>query len=372
MSNNKKKNSVRIRTKVLADGRESIYLDIYKDGKRTYKFLKLYYKPEIDKTTELENFEVKQKAEREWLNAKQDLDIDGEQIVHHLTLNSWMEYFIKQQMMQTRGDSTTKIVQYTIERLKEFKTDDVKLKDVDKAFCEGFVNYLRTAKNAKNGESLSSSTQALYLAAFNRALRLAVIDGKIDKNPMEMVKNRIKVPEKERVFLVEEEIDLLIANDQVKNVVKQAFLFSCFTGLRISDIIGLKWGDLNKNSNGRFSLTKRMQKTQRIINFTLHPIAERYLPPREGKKDNDNVFELPCQATMFYELKSWAAASGIKKKISFHTARHTFATLLLTKGADLYAISKLLGHTKIATTEIYGKIIDKKKDEALSHLDDLF
>ena len=96
------------------------------------------------------------------------------------------------------------------------------------------------------------------------------------------------------------------------------------------------------------------------------------MPEQSEDSPNDKVFKLNRQ-TINENLQSWAEAAGITtKKVTFHTSRHTFATMLLTLGADIYTISKLLGHTSVKTTQIYAKIIDQKKDDAVSLVDSIF
>ena len=165
----------------------------------------------------------------------------------------------------------------------------------------------------------------------------------------------------------------MAAADAKCELTKQAFMFSCFTGLRISDIEQLKWSDIeqftDENGTAKYRIIKKMQKTQRIITYSLSREAVSWLPERTGNL----VFQgLVCRPNLNNQIRKWAESVGITKQISFHTARHTFATMMLTLGADIYTTSKLLGHSRISTTEIYAKIIDKKKDEAMNLIDKYF
>ena len=97
------------------------------------------------------------------------------------------------------------------------------------------------------------------------------------------------------------------------------------------------------------------------------------MPERGDAADNDNVFaRLPKGQYLNDLIKAWAKEAGLSKHVTFHTSRHTFATMLLTLGADLYTVSKLLGHANVKTTQIYGKIVDQKKDDAVSRIDKAF
>ena len=151
---------------------------------------------------------------------------------------------------------------------------------------------------------------------------------------------------------------------------KQAFLFSCLCGLRVSDIRKLKWSDLQK-SGERVRIEIKMQKTKEPLYLPISDEALKWLPQRGEAKDDDFIFSLTHEGTVNNILQKWAKAAGVTKHISFHVARHTHATMMLTLGADLYTVSKLLVHKNISTTQIYDKIVDKKKEEAISLIPNL-
>ena len=166
-----------------------------------------------------------------------------------------------------------------------------------------------------------------------------------------------------------EEVRSLIATPMQNEVVKSAYLFSCFCGLRISDIIGLQWKDVFID-NGQCRLAVAMQKTKEPIYLPLSNEALKWMPERGDKTADDHVFDLPSAINQL--IKPWAKAAGISKRFTFHTARHTFATMMLTLGADLYTVSKLLGHTSVKMTQVYAKIINQKKDDAVNLVNGLF
>ena len=132
----------------------------------------------------------------------------------------------------------------------------------------------------------------------------------------------------------------------------------------LSDIKNLTWGGLKTDGDSNNAID--IQKTGRRIYLTLSPDALHYLPERGEASDNDHVFRLPHISSIEEDIKVWRRRAGIKKHVTFHTARHTFATMMLTLGADIYTTSKLLGHASIKTTEIYGEIINSKKQEAVN------
>lgn len=153
---------------------------------------------------------------------------------------------------------------------------------------------------------------------------------------------------------------------------KRAFLFSCFCGLRHSDIVALTWGNLKKNKIGKIELHMTQQKTQELLSLPLSNEALKQLPVRGKAQDTEKVFKGLISLGRTNEiLPRWAAKAGIQKHITFHSARHTHATMMITLGADLYTVSKLLGHTNIQTTQIYAKIVDESKEKAIDLIPDI-
>jgi len=250
---------------------------------------------------------------------------------------------------------------------------------VDRNFCIGFTKYLKTAKNlhknVKGRQQISEGTAHLKYSIFRSVLNEAVKRGYIEQNPINLVPtvNRPKKPDTERVFLSADEMKRLIATPCHYRMLKQAFLFSCFTGLRKSDILSLTWREIIDDGKTPV-IYKRIQKTQRWLSIPLSGRALQWLPEREaGMTADQRIFSTMSNASLSTHLKQWVRRAGIlTKNISFHTARHTFATLELSLGADLYTVSKLLGHTNISTTQIYAKVVDKQKEQAISLLDEKF
>lgn len=184
--------------------------------------------------------------------------------------------------------------------------------------------------------------------------------------------DKIKVKEKVREYLTVEELKRLVDTPCSYEIVKQVFLFACNCGLRIGDIEALTWNDVIKDDRG-WRLSVVMAKTARPIYTPLGEQALRWMP-KDGRQNTDEkVFDkLPSNLRMNTILKEWAKSAGITKSVTMHVARHTYATMLLTLGADLYKVSKLLGHTSVKHTQRYAKIINKKKDDAVHLIDQMF
>ena len=196
----------------------------------------------------------------------------------------------------------------------------------------------------------------------------------IESNPwykLEMTE-KIKVPESKRDFLTIEEIKKMIATPFFNEHVRQAYLFSCFCGLRISDIRKLRWRDISI-SGGQWLVSVVMTKTTNPVYIPLSSQAVKWLPERKDCAPEDLVFGgLPNAGNLCISLKNWADKAGVKKNVTFHTARHSCAVLLLTLGADIYTVSKILGHRSVRATQVYAKIVDKKKDDAIALVDNAF
>ena len=163
---------------------------------------------------------------------------------------------------------------------------------------------------------------------------------------------------------------MLIDTPCASEDVKKAFLFSCFCGLRISDVRALLWKDVIYE-NDKIHLELRQKKTEALLYLPLNKQAQCYLPANRGNVE-ECVFSLPSQSTISKILDRWAKDAGISKKVCYHMSRHTFATMELTMGADLYTTSLLMGHSNVQITQIYAKIIDVKKEQAVMMIDALF
>ena len=367
----KAKEPIRIRFKQLANGNQSIYLDCYREGKRSYEFLKLYIVPETDEATRLQNQNTMQaamaiKSQRLIDMANDEAGITKVSQRSKMLLIDWMRYYSGQKKKNGQSDAFSKQIDKAIRHLLLYKGDKVTMREVDKAYCMGFLDYL-------NALNMANVTTAGYFRCLNCALNLAVKEEILPYNPITKISSdqRIKIPESTREYLTVDEVKTLIEADCINEATKRAYLFSCFCGLRYSDIKALTWGDVLLDGE-QYRVKIVMVKTQKTLYLPLSKEALRWMPERGDAKDTEKVFSLPSQCYLNVVLRTWAANSGITKHVTFHTARHTFATLELTAGAELYTVSKLLGHTQVKTTQIYAKIIDKKKDEAVNRLSSLF
>lgn len=202
----------------------------------------------------------------------------------------------------------------------------------------------------------------------------AVAEEYVTGNPMRKIKNEEK-PRRhktDRGYLTMDELRQLVRTPFYNVLLKKAFLFSCFCGLRHCDIIALEWKDIHRDADGNSSINIIQRKTREAISLPLSHEAMKYLPSREHACDTDKVFTgLISLGRSNVILDNWGKQAGISKHVTFHTARHTHATMMLTLGADLYTISKLLGHTNIQTTQIYTRLVDESKLKAIALIPDI-
>lgn len=377
------KEPVTVRFKELANGNKSIYLDIYINGKRQYEFLKLYLLPETGRNktaTRQKNSETMEIANI--IKAKRVIEIkEGIAGINsskgNITLDAWIEIFRKYKLKNTRSPKNVDMHIYATKlQLQSYKGTGIRLCDIDKKYCIGFIDHLNKAKRKYTGTPLSDNTKKLYYAYLNDMLNKAVQEGIILKNRFLEIdkKEKPKAPEGNRSYLDLDEVKVLAQTECIDGNTKQAFMFSCFCGLRISDIRTLKWGNikttLNEDGEKTLHLSLTQQKTNKTVSYALPHEAVKWMPQ---KTDNPLVFPgLKSQHSINRHVAEWALKAGIRKHVTFHTARHTFGTMMITLGADLYTTSKLMGHSRITTTEIYAKIVDKKKDEAMGLIDKFF
>ena len=369
------KEPIRLRMKPLNNGSKSLYLDIYRNGKRSYEYLKMYIIPETDDNARKRNIvtmtaanAIKSKRIIEMTNGEAGIKMPDEK--PKMLLSEWMQQYMANQ--ESKGKKGFHQIKVAMQILKDYAGEQVTMEDVDKTFCKGYIDYLLTEYQPM-GKPISRFTAQNYYRALNCALNAAVRADIIKVNPMNKLDNseKIRRPDSKREYMTIEEIRSLIATPMEYSAVKNSYLFSCFCGLRISDIIGLKWKNVYID-NGQYRLEVVMQKTKEPIYLPLSQEALRWMPERGEKMAEDHVFDLPSPTYINVILKPWAKAAGIDKHFTFHTARHTFATMMLTLGADLYTTSKLLGHSDVQVTQVYAKIVNRKKDEAVNLVNGLF
>jgi integrase len=368
---------VKLREKKISGNRQSLYLDFYpaiphpETGEPTRReFLGLYLfdkaKNPIDKQHNKETLQlaeqIRQKREN-YLNKpeiytgyeKEQLKIkeQGEQ--------NFVTYFksLADKRKASNHDNWVSAYNY----LETFTNGNLKFADLNEKFCNEFKEYLLTTKsNKSNKTTLAQNSAVSYFNKLKATLKQAYKDGYLQSDLNAKIEP-IKQAETRRNFLTIEELNSLVKTECNNPLLKRAALFSALTGLRFSDIKNLVWGEIHHSIENGYSIQFTQQKTKGV---EVLPISEQaYSLLGERKEPTDKVFEgLTYSAYENKHLYQWIGAAGITKDITFHCFRHTFATLQLSKGTDIYTVSKMLGHRELKTTQIYAKIIDQTKREA--------
>lgn len=364
-----------LRSKALAGGRQSLYIDHCVEGKHRRESLSLYLEPETTVRAKRANAAIMRKAEtilRERQSAMLNCQLAEVEAQEHrkTLLSSWLDTYYT--YLERRGVDDLHSVVSIKQRLQEYAPDTV-LEEVDKPFLLGFIDYLRSEYRMRNGEPLSQKSIFNLVGMFNSSLSYAVSIGRIAVNPYNLFESKERVKpgrEHKREYLTVEELKRMIDTPCRCAVVRQVFLFTCFTGLRLSDVRGLRWRDLSQQDGG-YTLGVRMYKTEKTIYIPLSKQAMKWMPERGDKSGEDFVFgSLPKDYNR--HIAAWAKAAGITKHITHHCGRHTFATMLLSLGVDIYTVSKLLGHATLRHTQRYAKIVDRQKDDAVNLADKAF
>lgn len=349
--------SVKLRKKKLSSGKFSLYLDIYSNGKREYEFLKMYYDKKTPKSHKDELIkiadEVRLKRELELHSGNHDVTLMRKKNM------DFLEYF--EVVMKKKNNA---INYWSV--LKQIKTyaqgKKIKFRDVDNDFLEGFWHHLEVA-NIKVG------TRYGYISKFSEVMKEAIDAKFITNNPVKKFirKKKIKRPKSEYKFLTIEEVEKLIKTPCDSPEVKRGFLFGCFAGLRFSDIKDLTWRKI-EDDQIIFFVKKTKERQFVPLSETAKSLIYSGLPDNTIPLPDKKIFNIPCNSNINIKLKIWAAKAGIDKHISFHVSRHTFATMALTRGVDIYTVSKLLGHASIETTQRYAEAINETRRIAVSQL----
>lgn len=384
--------TVKIRFKKLAKGNQSIYLDTYRDGQRSFEFLKgLRLLAETGNAEEMERIREVNRltlCRAEVIRSRRVIAlINGEEptperpveteVAELMPLMEWMRIYRKRAAASHRGCCYDQQVAKVTKRLQEYmgkKADTFSVTEVDEDFCRGFITFLREKARQTTGKPLSGVTIYHYFGVFRNALKRAVADNVLMRNPVDklaVLKELPTRPEVQKIFLTEDEVRRLMDTECSHEEVKRAFLFSCFCGLRISDIRALEHRNIRTEGDvKRMSVVTR--KTGATLTMKLSQMALKWVPQQGNGGLNGPVFRLPSIKCIEHTLQRWAAKAGIEKHVTFHTSRHTFATMAITAGVDIYTLSKMLTHKTVQTTQIYAEVVNEKRDDAVDLLSGRF
>ena len=377
----KSKEPIRLRRRKMPSGNTSLYLDIYLDGNRKYEYLKMYLVPERSRADKEKNRETLLLAQA--ICSKRIVELRNNQYGFNRASALSADFFAYFQHLIDKKEKTTSdggmiMWKMCLRHMKIYeKRSRITFADVTRDWVIGFKDYLENKAMAWAQDKrkhltdipLSQNTKSLYFSKLRSCMIQACKDGIITFNPMLSVEN-IKMEETKRMYLTLDEVKKLAATECEYQQIKVAFLFSCLTGLRRSDIESLTWGEVYEQGEYK-RIIFRQKKThgQEYLDITKQA-AE--LMGERGKSDEKVFARLHSVNHTNDTVQKWVYRAGIDKKITFHCARHTFATLMLDLGTDIYTVSKLLGHREVSTTQIYAKVMDKSKQEAVSRIPNIF
>lgn len=352
----------------LKNGKISLYLDYYDKGKRKTENLSLYLNPK-PKTKQEKDLNKKTRQLAEAIVGQRQVEIqngaygfkDVEKLKGNLIL------YISE-LVEKRNTSNGNYGTWSsmLKHLKAFCPNDIMFRNVDSTFVEQFKEYLDKDAIARAGKKLSQNSKYSYFGKFSAALKQAVKDGFLSVNPAESVSG-FKQDDPQREFLTLDELQAAANTECELPLLKKAFILSALTGLRWGDIENLKWSEIQHSKELGYYIRFRQRKTKGAETL---PISEQVVELLgERDEENDIIFKgLKYNAWSNLKLQQWMMKAGITKNITFHCARHTYATLQLTMGTDIYTVSKLLGHKELRTTQIYTKVIDEKKKDAANRI----
>lgn len=347
----------------------SISLEGKKIHDRKQEYLKIYLHnsplSNKEKRENKENFELAENIltirKSEYLKGK--FDIKQNKLGDKL----FLEYFSEKKAERYQTKANYDNWDAAEKHLLRFCPPSLSLNGIDEYFIKNLKKYMDTEAKSKSGRLLSQNSKYTYFNKFKACIRSAQDDGLINRNLLKNIKG-FKQGESQREYLTMDEVQLISNTESRYPILKSAFLFSCLTGLRWSDINKMVWHEvreegIDSNESEIFRIIFRQKKTDGLEYLYISPQARKLLGDRKEK--TDRVFKgLKYNSTFNNEILRWMNRAGITKHITFHSARHTNAVLLLENGADIYTVQKRLGHKEIRTTEIYAKIIDKKMQEA--------
>ncbi len=266
----------------------------------------------------------------------------------------------------------TTSLKHTIEFMQwKYNVSDIDIIKVDHAFITDYEFWLRSVRNCAN------NTAVKYIKNFNKIIKICLANHWIEKNPFANYKSKVK--EVERVYLTEEEIQSIMEKEfktERLSLVRDIFLFSCFTGLAYIDVKNLTKSHISFGIDGEKWIFTHRQKTESASKIPILPVSQMIIDKYENHPQCNNeekLLPILSNQKMNAYLKELADICNINKELTFHIARHTFATTVtLTNGVPIESVSKMLGHKNLRTTQHYAKVLDKKVSEDMRILRDKF
>lgn len=384
---------VEIKERKLTAGNRSLYLEYYETGFRKKENLHLYLVPDDAPNAKRLNERTYNRARE--IQAQRILNPpsfesrkkpEENERAKTITWLQWCDEYIQsavedencKKMIQHKGVVRKRIAAY----LKRARRTDILLKEVDKDTVSGLFSYMRdeyrNPRQIKSGGGrLADFTLLLFEETVKAIFNKAVREGLIPFNPIQGLakEERFHVPDKHREYLTTDELKRFLAVEtqtQAERTVQKAFGFSCMTGLRLGDMQRLRWSDI-KDTGEVLMVSIVQQKTGLPVTVPLNELAISLLPPRPENGEDGIIFPLvkkPDNVAKY--VRRIKEKAGIEKDFTYHSSRHSAATFAITAGAELYSVSKILGHGSIVSTQVYASVNMEKKTEAVNLTDGIF
>jgi integrase len=359
--------SVFIREKLLSDGRASLILDYRQNGQRKKETLRIYVNPQDKKSRSsiLRNAYAEAYRSAEYLRSQ----LEGRLIIneHDLPIAydksaSFLDYF--KGLAVGRNYNWQSVAAH----LYRYTKGQLSFGNVTEEWLGSFQDYLCTC--------IKPVTVCSYIGIITTALNRAVREKLIPANPSNNIR-KIRGKEEPLKYLTQEQIELLLQNrDGIPEWFVQAFLFSCSTGLRISDVETLVWANIhranpNKEAQVKCTIVKEQVKTQNLVRVPLTSKALAIIEALQKQlisppNSQERVFKLKSRSQMKRYIIRWRKQAGVY--FTYHSSRHTFGTNLQSAGVDIYTTSALMGHSNVQITTKYAKVIDPTRDKAIEKL----
>ena len=342
-----------------------------------WETLELCLLPGNSKAVKEQNRQTQAQAEAVRAERQIELQSNSYEVLHQFKPNTYfLAYYRKmcEEKFHSDSEGNWGIWRSCLRYLESYCDESTTFNDVTPDWVRGFRNFLDNAEkdshkkvDNENGEhvfmGLSLNSKHSYFNKLKACINHAFDERIIAVNPLRGVKG-FRQDETCREHLTWEEVCMLDATPCKYQDLKNAFLFACFTGIRKCDIETLTWGEVRK-FDGFTRIVWQQKKTGGQEYLDIPQQAEKYLGEFRRKNDELVFPHFKYGPWLLLELRRWMLAAGITKDITFHCSRHTFAVLMLNFGADIYTVSKLLGHKELQTTQIYTKVLDKKKQDAV-------
>lgn len=353
---------VHLRERKNQDGSTTLYMDIYHNGRRYYEFLD-HLKLKLPKNPiEREENRTKKDTAKQ-IATKKSLELQSREhdiVPRFMNKADFPSYYLSYIDKYTNKDK--KVIRSSLFKFNEFlKESNIKhlpISEVTEGLVEGFKKHLIA--------NLNGESPANYFKKFKMVLKQATKEKLFYIDPSAGIKIKANQTTIEKEILTMEEIAKLRQTPITSQKVANGFIFCCFTGLRWVDLINLKWENIDID---RKKLSFKQSKTNEKVNMDLHERAMQMLPERPQRaRESDFIFHLPSHTAALKSLRSWTKKAGIKKKITWHCARHSFATNLLYFGTDAMIVGKLIGHRSLNYIQRYVRVSDEMKLKAINNL----